>query len=46
MTLNLGAVSPFYRLTKIWNVASNTDTLLKMDNPEPLEDEHLQFSKQ
>jgi hypothetical protein len=46
MTLNLGASSPFDRLTKTWNVASNTDTLLKMDNPEPLEDEHLQFSKQ
>lgn len=46
MTLSLGAVSPFDRLTKTWNVASNTDTLLKLDNPEPLEDEHVQFSKQ
>jgi hypothetical protein len=46
ITLNLGATSPFDRLTKIWNVASNTDTLLKLDNPEPIEDEHLQFSRQ
>jgi hypothetical protein len=46
VTLNLGAASPFDRLTKIWNVASNTDTLLKLDNPEPVEDEHVQFSRQ
>jgi hypothetical protein len=46
VTLNLGAVSPFDRLTKVWNVATNTDTLLTLDNPEPVEDEHLQFSKQ
>ena len=46
MALNLGAASPFDRLTKIWNIANNTDTLLKMDNPEPAEDEHLEFSRQ
>jgi hypothetical protein len=46
ITLNLGAASPFDKLTKIWNVASNTDTLLKLDNPEPVEDEHVQFSRQ
>ena len=46
VTLSLGASSPFDRLTKIWNVASNTDGLLKLDSPEPTEDEHVQFAKQ
>ena len=46
MTINLGATSPFDRLNKIWNVASSTSTQVKMDNPEPVEDEHVQFSKQ
>jgi len=46
MTLDLGPTSPFNRLTKTWNVASNTATLIKMDNPEPIDDEHVQFMKQ
>ena len=46
MTLNVGTASPFDRLTKTWNIASNTALQLNMDNPEPIEDEHLQLSKQ
>ena len=46
ITLNVGMSSPFDRLTKVWNVASNTATQLKIDNPEPVEDEHVQFTKQ
>jgi hypothetical protein len=46
VTINLGASTPFSRITKTWNVVSNSSTVAKFDNPEVLEDEHLQFSKQ
>lgn len=46
ITLNLGASSPFDRLSKIWNIESTSASKLNLVNPEVLEDEHLEFSKQ
>jgi hypothetical protein len=46
ISINMGTNSPFNRITKTWNVVSSTPTVAKFDNPELLEDEHLQFSKQ
>jgi hypothetical protein len=44
--INMGTNSPFSRITKTWNVVGSSSTAVKLDNPEVLEDEHLQFSKQ
>lgn len=44
-TINLGANTPFNRLSKAWNVAEQSSTLLKLDNPEPVEDEHVALIK-
>jgi hypothetical protein len=46
MVINLGTGNPFNRITKTWNVTSKSTSVAKFDNPEVLEDEHLQFSKQ
>jgi hypothetical protein len=46
VVINIGTSNPFSRITKTWNVVSNSSTVAKFDNPEVLEDEHLQFSKQ
>lgn len=43
--INLGADAPFRRLTDSWNIASQTSTLLKLDNREAAEDEHVVFTK-
>ena len=45
ITINMGTDNPFRRLTKTWNLVSITSTAIKLDNPEILEDEHLQFQK-
>ena len=45
ITVNMGTDNPFRRLTKTWNLVSITSTAIKLDNPEILEDEHLQFQK-
>ncbi len=44
-TLGMGASQPFIKLNKIWKVIEKTTTVLKLDNNEPLEDEHLVFTK-
>jgi len=44
-SINLGAATPFNKLSKTWNIAEQTATLLRLDNPEALEDEHVTFSK-
>jgi hypothetical protein len=46
IVMNLGTDNPFRRLSKTWNIISKTSTSIKMDNPELLEDEHLQLQKQ
>jgi hypothetical protein len=46
LVLNFGTESPFDRLTKTWNVVSNTSTTLTLGSPEVLEDEHLVFTRQ
>jgi hypothetical protein len=45
MVLNMGATKPFDLLSKTWNFISATNTTVKVDSPEILEDEHVQFSK-
>lgn len=46
MVINLGADNLFRRVSKTWNIISKSATSVKMDNPEILEDEHLQLQKQ
>jgi hypothetical protein len=46
ISINMGTGSPFNRITKTWNVVSSTTTVAKFDNPQLVEDEHLQFMKQ
>jgi hypothetical protein len=48
VTLNLGAASPLSRLNRLWNIDSvnTTSSKLALVNPEPLDDEHIDFSKQ
>ncbi|QDK81811.1 hypothetical protein EXU85_25645 [Spirosoma sp. KCTC 42546] len=44
LTLNLGTSKPFDLLNRTWNVnTESTTSSLKLDNKEPLEDEHLIF---
>jgi hypothetical protein len=43
--ISLGTSDPFSRISKSWNVAQQTATLLQLDNREPAEDEHLIFIK-
>ena len=46
MSINLGADNLFRRISKTWNIITKTTRSLTMDNPEILEDEHLQLQKQ
>jgi hypothetical protein len=46
IAINMGTGTPFAKISKTWNVISNSGTVARVDNPEVLEDEHLQFSKQ
>jgi hypothetical protein len=48
VTLNLGASSPLNRLNRVWNIDSvhTSASKLALVNPEPLDDEHIDFSKQ
>ena len=46
LNINLGTAQPFDLLAKTWNLVSNSSTAIKLDSPEVLEDEHVQFSKQ
>jgi hypothetical protein len=46
LTISMGTAKPFDSVSKTWNV--NTETTgadVKLDNKEPLEDEHLEFVK-
>ncbi len=45
IALSMGSARPFDLLTKTWNFISLTSTTLKVDSPELVEDEHVQFSK-
>lgn len=45
IVINLGADNLFRRVSKTWNIISKSATSVKMDNPEVLEDEHLQLQK-
>lgn len=46
LTISLGNGNPFKLITKTWNVNDgSTASDLKLDNKEPLEDEHLEFVK-
>lgn len=45
MVINMGADNLFRRISKTWNIISKSSTSIKMDNPEILEDEHLQLQK-
>jgi RNA binding exosome subunit len=44
-SINLGTNSPFDKLTKKWNIGQQNNSLLRLDNPEALEDEHVTFLK-
>jgi|GEM_PF-1138810 len=46
MNINMGTDEPFRRLTGTWSFVSRSTTSIKMDNPEILEDEHLQIQQQ
>lgn len=46
ISINMGASKTMKNITKTWNVISSDSTKLSLINPEPLEDEHLVFSKQ
>lgn len=46
VAISMGINKPFDLLSKTWNLVSSSSTLLKVDSPEVLQDEHLQFSKQ
>jgi hypothetical protein len=43
-TINIGGSGKFTKINKSWDVnTSTTNTDLKLDNKEPLQDEHLEF---
>jgi len=44
-TINLGSSSPFNKLSKSWNIGEQATTVLRLDNKETTEDEHITFSK-
>ncbi|MBS1598836.1 MAG: hypothetical protein JST75_11485 [Bacteroidetes bacterium] len=46
LTISMGTASPFNKIDKSWNVGEKSNSSFKLDNKEPLEDEHLVFSKQ
>lgn len=46
IAINIGTSNPLVLLTKTWNLISGTSSTLKIDSPEIVEDEHVQFSKQ
>ncbi|MEP6746718.1 MAG: hypothetical protein ABJB86_03270 [Bacteroidota bacterium] len=46
LSINTGTDNPFRRLTGTWNLVSGSSTVIKLDNPEILDDEHLQLQKQ
>ena len=45
IAINIGTSNPLVLLTKTWNLISSTSSTIKIDSPEILEDEHVQFSK-
>jgi len=45
IAINIGTGNPLVLLTKTWNLISSTSSTIKIDSPEILEDEHVQFSK-
>jgi hypothetical protein len=44
-TLSMGVSRPLDRLNRAWKVIEKSDVSVKLDNVEPLEDEHVIFSK-
>jgi hypothetical protein len=44
-TLSMGTSRPLDRLNKAWKVIEKSDVSLKLDNVEPLEEEHVIFTK-
>jgi uncharacterized protein YdeI (BOF family) len=46
ISLNCGTSKPLDILSGKWNVISHSSTVIELQNPEILEDEHLRFSKQ
>jgi len=46
IAINIGTGNPLVLLTKTWNLIASTSSTIKIDSPEILEDEHVQFSKQ
>lgn len=44
-TISLGTTTPYDKISKVWNVALQDATTIQLDNKEPLEDEHLTFTK-
>ena len=45
IAINIGTSNPLVLLTKTWNLIASTSSTIKIDSPEILEDEHIQFSK-
>ena len=44
-TINFVSDNNLIKISKTWNVASEDNISIKLDNKEPLEDEHLSLSK-
>lgn len=44
--INMGNSSPLAKLSKTWNITLINKSSIKIDNPELLEDEHLEFTRQ
>lgn len=44
LTINF-ASTPFDKISKTWNVATEDNSSIHLDNKEPIEDEHLTLSK-
>lgn len=46
ISFSMGTDNPFRRLTKTWNLLSASSTAIKLQNPEVLEEEQVQFQRQ
>ncbi len=45
ISLSIGSSKPYDLLTKTWNLISHSSSVIKLDNPEVPEDEHVEFTK-
>ncbi len=46
VTLSFGIKTPYDRLSKIWTIVDVTNAVIKLDNSNPAENEHLTLTRQ